>query len=707
MTNPSSSHYPTARELIQLEFPIDVKISPDGAKVAILVRTTDWKENRYQTVCWIASPHESLVRPLTRTGSVLQVEWFVEDLLGVLKKDDAEDAKAQIWLFEGLLGEGWQVTEHKNGIEWFAPFAGGLIYLARHPERDENKPRADRFGKYTHFEQEVGTAAVYYLDLAALRRYQSQLRAGTEEAAKKLTRPVLELTQLFDPPLAIKGVVPSPTGNFVYLNCWLHEDLVYYRDTLVYAIELDPAAAVNEFLRREVEKAESSNESNQALEKDDPSYIGKAARLNIPRTARLLKVSPDGNELLFSYQGRDDKMYTIPDLWLIERQAAFQASSPESFINSLRNCSRHIDEEALAVEWTAAGLFASYPKGTQVRLARLHKNGEITNLDLDGFGLHYSFSVAKHGQVAFIGSSQTKTPEVYWINPSQSNTCQPLTKFNAVMDKWELGSVETVRWQSRDGVEIEGVLRKPASFDPTKKYPLVFVVHGGPTWFSAAYQLSGEEILYYPVLEFLSKDILVLKPNYRGSTGRGQAFIELNVNNLGIGDLWDLESAVDHLANLGWVDPDRVGCMGWSQGGYISAFAGLHSERFKAVSVGAGISDWYTYHISNDVPEFTTDYLSASPFRNRELYTKTAPISNLANARTPTLIQHGSEDRRVPLSNATELYRGLKEMGVSVELFIFPGMGHPITKPRQNHAVMHQNLAWFSHYLLGEALNLE
>jgi dipeptidyl aminopeptidase/acylaminoacyl peptidase len=168
-----------------------------------------------------------------------------------------------------------------------------------------------------------------------------------------------------------------------------------------------------------------------------------------------------------------------------------------------------------------------------------------------------------------------------------------------------------------------------------------------------------------------------------------------------------VESAVDHLVELGWVDPEKVGCMGWSQGGYISAFAGLHSDKFKAVSVGAGISDWYTYHISNDIPDFTRDYLSGSPFRNRILYEKTAPISNLSNAKTPMLIQHGSDDRRVPLSNATELYRGLKEMGVPVELFIFPGMGHPITKPRENHAVMYQNLNWFSHHLLGEDLKLE
>ena len=213
-------------------------------------------------------------------------------------------------------------------------------------------------------------------------------------------------------------------------------------------------------------------------------------------------------------------------------------------------------------------------------------------------------------------------------------------------------------------------------------------------------------MLYYPSVQFANKGILTLKVNYRGSIGRGQDFLELNKNNLGVGDLWDIESAIDYLDEQGFIDTTKIGCMGWSQGGYISAFTGIHSKRFAAVSVGAGIADWYTYHVSNDIPQFTTHYLSGSPFRDRTLYDKTAPISNIKEAKTPTLIQHGEIDMRVPISNAKELYRGLKEMDVHVELFIYPGMAHPITKPKENRAVMYQNLNWFSHYLLGEELDL-
>ncbi len=159
------------------------------------------------------------------------------------------------------------------------------------------------------------------------------------------------------------------------------------------------------------------------------------------------------------------------------------------------------------------------------------------------------------------------------------------------------------------------MLRKPANFDPDRRYPLVLVVHGGPDWLSPAYLLYGEDLAYYPTVQFANKDVLVLKPNYRGSLGRGQAFTDLNVDNLGVGDLWDIESAVDHLVDLGWVDPERVGCMGWSQGGYISAFAGTTFRQVQG-RLG-GCRHIRLVHLPHQQrhPDFTTDYLSASPFR--------------------------------------------------------------------------------------------
>lgn len=729
MSNPSDKLYqPSLRDLIQLPVPFDVKLSPDSSQAAVLVRAANWKDNNYENLVQVYDVATGKHRQLTRSGSVNQMEWLDNDTLALLKNEPGNqaDAKPQVWIYESLAGEGWRVSQHKTGVEWFKPFAGGIIFKAANPEKEEQKPRTSRFGKYLHYEQEDSASALYYLGLEETRRYQTQLKASTDEEAEKLVEPVIELSRLFETSLAIQEVVASPTGDAIYLNCWPRDDLVYLRQVSHYQITLDAPAALAAYLEREqARKAEKPDPSAQAKpetdndsksdEKEDLAYLGHLSRLSLPQSAWINAVSPDGSQLLVLYPERDDKMYTQPDLWILPVESAVGAKDNAACLSAMQKISAGWDREPMDKLWVESGIFVSYVDHSVIRIAQFGDGmnapqGVFTTLDLGGVFPVFGFHVSSSGAIGFVGANATSFNEFYCARPAapgQPWSLQRLSDFGEAVQDWELGTLETIRWHSRDGVEIEGVLRKPANFDPSKKYPLVFVVHGGPTWFSSEYLISGEDLRNYPSIQFNHQDMLVLKPNYRGSIGRGQAFTELNVNNLGIGDLWDLESAIDHLVAQGFVDPERIGCMGWSQGGYISAFAGLHSDRFKAVSVGAGISDWYTYHISNDIPDFTTDYLSNSPFRERELYVKTAPISNIQNAHTPMLIQHGSDDRRVPLSNAHELYRGLKAMGVPVELFIYPGMAHPITKPRENHAVMHQNLTWFSHYLLGLDLKLE
>ena len=156
-----------------------------------------------------------------------------------------------------------------------------------------------------------------------------------------------------------------------------------------------------------------------------------------------------------------------------------------------------------------------------------------------------------------------------------------------------------ISWKSQDGATIEGVLHKPAGFQPGNKYPLLVVIHGGPTGISRHALLQHGDL---SDRHLGAKGALVLEPNYRGSAGYGEEFRSLNVRNLGVGDAWDVLSGIDHLVKEGFADAARVGTMGWSQGGYISAFLTTHdSARFKAVSVGAGISNWMTYYVNTDI----------------------------------------------------------------------------------------------------------
>ena len=163
-------------------------------------------------------------------------------------------------------------------------------------------------------------------------------------------------------------------------------------------------------------------------------------------------------------------------------------------------------------------------------------------------------------------------------------------------------------------------------------------------------------------------------------------------------------SGIDALVERGIADNSKLGSMGWSQGGYISAFLTTNTDRFKAISVGAGISDWTTYYVNTDITPFTRQYLHATPWDDPKIYAETSPITNIRNAKTPTLIQHGDKDKRVPPPNAFELYRGLQDVGVPSELILYAGFGHPINKPKSNRAVLQHNLDWFSHYVWGEPI---
>jgi dipeptidyl aminopeptidase/acylaminoacyl peptidase len=212
------------------------------------------------------------------------------------------------------------------------------------------------------------------------------------------------------------------------------------------------------------------------------------------------------------------------------------------------------------------------------------------------------------------------------------------------------------------------------------------------------------DVRYYPSDVWVGRGALVLKVNYRGSAGYGEKFRQLNVRNLGVGDAWDVLSGVDTLVAKGWVDPRRVGCMGWSQGGYISAFLTTSSDRFAAISVGAGISNWATYYYNTDITPFTIQYLGDDPADDPEIYRKTSPMSYVRQAKTPTLIQHGENDRRVPIPNAYELRQGLEDRGVPVQMVVYKGFGHGINKPKAMRAVMRHNLDWFNHYLWRDPL---
>lgn len=399
--------------------------------------------------------------------------------------------------------------------------------------------------------------------------------------------------------------------------------------------------------------------------------------------------SPDSKELLYTTNLNDtvSNFYTNSKLFAVNLET-----------KATRQLAKDLDEDLGGFSWEATGIFSAIWNKTKRPIYNINP---ITGtfLKLGGFPDQvFSLSFSKDGKtMAFTGRNDDQVSEVFTIANAESR--QQITNMTDQIKDWKTAQSEVISWKSKDGATIEGVLHKPKNYDPSKKYPLLVMIHGGPTGIDTPNPVPGS---VYPVLQWLDKGCLVLRPNYRGSAGYGEAFRSLNVKNLGVGDMWDVMSGIDYLDKKGMIDKTKMGSMGWSQGGYISAFLTTNTNVFKAISVGAGISNWVTYYVSTDIHPFTRQYLKATPWSDEMIYKKTSPMTNINNAKTPTLIQHGELDRRVPISNAYELLQGLRDKNVPAELIVYKGFGHGISKPKERLAANWHNWQWFNKYVWGD-----
>ncbi|WP_175987237.1 S9 family peptidase [Bacillus sp. Marseille-Q1617] len=398
--------------------------------------------------------------------------------------------------------------------------------------------------------------------------------------------------------------------------------------------------------------------------------------------------SPDGSKLCYSASIREKEYYQtqiqdntleIVDLCTGER------------IQPLTD----IDSTVVPLRWTAKGILIKWQDKTNVCIGLLSEDGSVEMVSKDGFIL--DASITGDGKyLSYTKARPNETFEVYLDG-------EKITDENSFFKGKLKSNREVISWKSHDGLEIEGVLTTPAGFDEKGEYPLLVVIHGGPAWASFPIH-SGCFNDKYPIETFIEKGFILLEPNYRGSSGYGNEFLKANYRNLGIGDYQDVISGVDALVDKGIADKDRAGVMGWSQGGFISAFCSTYSDRFKAVSVGGGITNWRHHYVTTDIPWFIRMHLGNEPWHDPEVYEKTSPMNYIKSACTPTLIQHGEEDARVPITNAYELYRGLRDMGVETDLVVIKGMAYSSEQPGVNAAVMEQNLGWFSKHVLGESM---
>ncbi len=299
-----------------------------------------------------------------------------------------------------------------------------------------------------------------------------------------------------------------------------------------------------------------------------------------------------------------------------------------------------------------------------------------------------SLSVARNGAIAVVRSSFAAPPEV-WSGGAQG--LHALTNANAGVPNLS-GKAVSLTWKS-DPFTVQGWLVYPLHYDAGKKYPMVMIVHGGP---------SSETVPSYNgrfVAALTARGYFVLEPNPRGSYGQGEAFTKANVKDFGYGDWRDDLAGADAAIAAAPIDPNRLGLFGWSYGGYMAMWAETQTTRFKAIVGGAGIVNWQSYYGQNKIDQWMIPFFGASVYDDPAVYAKSSPITFIKNSHTPILILQGERDEEVPAPQAFEFYHAMQTLGVPSELVVYADEGHGPRQPKNQIDILERTVGWFDKYL--------
>ncbi len=629
------------RDVFEINSVSSPVLSPHARKVLYLAEETDWEENAYRRQAWLVDVKSRVRKQLTfDENGVGSPRWSPDGKFISFTAKRGEEAETQVWIMPSDGGEARALTSSPTGVNSYRwnPSSTAVAYTDKDDREKEQKKRKDVYGDFEFFEEELNP-----------NRLRVQELDGSDP---------VDLVTRDD--LHVGGFRWSPDGSAV-------------------AFSAAPRALLKESINSDIYIVEVETMAVRPLVRQPGPDSGPVW-------------SPDGSKIAFTTAGGElDKAY-----FRNTRIAVVPSEGGEA-----RIINPDFDEDARLMDWFEGGIYFSAMTGVGSNLFSCTEDGEIKQLTEGPSVAHSSFSFCVEGRNAsFLYADSESFPEVCFSSLAEYDPVK-LTNSGEQISSYKLSRKEMVTWKSQDGTEINGVLVKPADFDASRKYPLFVVIHGGPTGISRPSRFIRTN-RYYPIEQFCARGAVVLMPNYRGSAGFGEAFRSLNYRNLGVGDYWDVISGVDSLIEKGFVDPEKVCSMGWSQGGYISAYITTFSDRFRAVSVGAGISDWVDYYYRTDITPFCPQYLGATPWDDPGIYAKTSPMTHINKAQTPTLIQHGSNDARVPINNAHKLYRGLQDKGVPVKFVIYKGFGHGISKPKEQLAVLTHNWQWFSHWVWGD-----
>ncbi len=404
------------------------------------------------------------------------------------------------------------------------------------------------------------------------------------------------------------------------------------------------------------------------------------------------QISPDAKQVAFIEGLMSDQGVTGGDIAVVPFAPAGGAMQN----GQARNLTPNMPASATWLDWRTPDevIFSELIDGN-AGVATVTTGGKVTQLwsgsELISAGT-WELSLSLNGdgkQSAVVRSSALNPPEI-WVGPL--GKWQQITNVNGgVKPLW--GEKRNVHWRS-DKFNVQGWLLLPRDYQPSRRYPLVVDVHGGPASACGAGWPSAMEAPFAAVGYF------VLCPNPRGSYGQGEAFTQANVKDFGGGDLRDIMAGVDQVLREYPVDPNRLGIKGWSYGGYMTMWAETQTNRFAAAIAGAGLSDWLSYYGENDIDQWMIPYFGASVYDDPGVYARSQPINFVRNVKTPTLILVGDRDGECPAPQSFEWWHALKTFNVPVQFVVYANEGHMIQQPQHRRDIVVRSIGWFDKYLI-------
>jgi dipeptidyl aminopeptidase/acylaminoacyl peptidase len=629
-------------------------VSPDGSQVVYTVaqwESDDGRMERRTRVWKVATSGSSPARQISFGERDAQPQWSPDGkYISFVSPRGGSDAKAQIYVMYADGGEAWKLTDAKENVSAYSwsPDSTRIAYVATDPRSADEEANVKKRDDERVFEGDFRYQHAWIVDVAT--KQATRITDGSS--------------------YTVQGAPSwSPDGKrFVFgggATPMLRDNRrdIYIADTA----------------SRQVDKISTNwGSDTQPRWSPDGSTI---AWVTEPNTTAPL---PDG---------------TASSVILQQRLVLYDLAS-----KAIKDTGEKFDIDAGNPIWTNEGtrvMFTAGKRAYNEAFAYDVKSGAYTQLTerrtINGA------SVSKDGRTIVITMDAPEAAtEIYVTDPSFASP-RRLTNTNPQLAELAQGQTEVITWKSSDGVEVEGVLLKPVGFESGKRYPTLVVAHGGPAGaYVNGFRLGGLE----GGQVYAGKGWAVFYPNPRGSSNYGQKTLAANVNDWGGGDYRDIMTGVDALVARGIADPDKLAHIGWSYGGYMTAWVITQTNRFKAAMVGAGLTNMWSMYGTNDIPSVLIAYFGGIPNKQTlPLYLERSAMTHIDKVTTPTLILHGANDERVPVGQAYELYRGLRDRGKPTELVFYPREGHGIQEYYHQKDRMQRIYDWVTKYTLGTGGN--